>query len=282
VLPASAGVRPDDWKSTKTAVIREMKIEREFLPVAQLNGNFGWNAHASIFVYMHSNPLVAERVLASSMELVIPRRRDRFASAQIPENADYFAEDADMVVAQRLHGRIFRLQADMIPLHIERLDGRFLILGHGDDDIAVVRRLLLPDNDVIPVVNAGFDHAVADDGKHEDFVVLHHVEREGEIFFNIFHCGDRHAGSNLADQRHPGDRQANHLDLVFFSEQFDGARLGRIPADKPFLLEPVQMSVHGGAGSEADRFADFADGRRIPLLPYFASNKIEYSLLPIR
>ena len=52
----------------------------------------------------------------------------------------------------------------MIASPLERLDGRFVVLRHRHDDIAVVRRLLLADDDVISVMDAGLDHALTDDG----------------------------------------------------------------------------------------------------------------------
>src|SRR5207247_1642874 len=75
--------------------------------------------------------------------------------SQRPEHPDHLAEDLDVRRADRLVGRVLRLQPDASVLAEEPLDGRLVrglvLADERDDDVTVARVLLAAGADVAPL-----------------------------------------------------------------------------------------------------------------------------------
>ena len=180
----------------------------------------------------------------------------------VAEDADDLAEDRHMLQAKRFHRLVLRLQANVILLFIETLHGRFIVVRHRHDNVAVVRRLLLADDDIIAVVNARVDHAVADDAEHEHRMVADKMARQRKVILDILGCRDRHARRDVADERHAGYGDGRGAVVAGRPVgNLDRARLGRVPPDQAFLLQTLKMAMDGRAGGEAYRFADLRERR---------------------
>lgn len=150
-------------------------------------------------------------VLLGFRIFVSPSIKEEFGLVQVAEQADDLAQDGYMFQTKRFHRRILRLQANMVTFFIERLDRCLVILRHGHNDITVVRRLLLADNHVIPVMYSSFDHAVANHGKHKDVTISCIVLWQRKIIFNILCRCDRHACGDLPNNRNAVTLCANKL-----------------------------------------------------------------------
>src|SRR5436305_636965 len=91
-------------------------------------------------------------------------------TASLAEQTDHAADDADqadVVGHDRLEGRVLGNQLDVAVAALEALD-RGVAVDHGDDDRAVGRLLLRPDEDHVAVEDAGVDHAFAPNPKQEE------------------------------------------------------------------------------------------------------------------
>ena len=65
----------------------------------------------------------------------------------IPVQTDYFPQNEDGIQDYRLHACILWLQPIIVVLFIESFAGRFIVVRHGYDDIAVFSRGLFSDDD---------------------------------------------------------------------------------------------------------------------------------------
>ena len=167
-------------------------------------------------------------------------------SSEGPEESYDLAEYGHAVQYDRFHGGVLRLEPVVAVLLIEALDSRFILFSHRNDDVTVMRNILLAYDDTVTVVYAGFDHAVADDIQQEDFtvVVCREVFRQREVFVDVLDCSDRQTGSDLAEYRNMYD---GTILFVFLRNDFDGPRLRRIPLYISLLLQFGEVSMDGGA-----------------------------------
>ena len=65
----------------------------------------------------------------------------------VPVQTDYFPQNDDGIQDDRIHARIFWLQTIVVVFFVESFAGRFIIVRHGYDDIAVFSRGLFSDDD---------------------------------------------------------------------------------------------------------------------------------------
>src|SRR5207302_8121704 len=167
----------------------------------------------------------------------------------------------------RLIRRVFRVQPHAVGLAEEPLDGGRGLVGlvvfqPGDNDAAIGRIFAGADHDKITGEDADVLHAVAMDLEGEGRVRADQFLAEDQVILDVLFGEDRLAGSDAA---HQGDRN----DLAEFGlhfvdvDDFDGARLGRIAPDVALPLQSVEVVLNRGAGGESDRFANFANGRRV-------------------
>ena len=84
---------------------------------------------------------------------------------------------------------------------LERLDGG-LAIDHGRDDFAVLRVLLLPDDDPVAVRDGRVDHRVTGHLQHEQAALADQLPGEREDVLDLLVGGDRHTGGDPADERH--------------------------------------------------------------------------------
>src|SRR6185436_7624248 len=73
-----------------------------------------------------------------------------------------------------------------------------------------------------------------------------------------------------------GDRRRLRL-----AAQLDRARLRRVALDEARALEVREVSVNGRGGREANRLADLADGRRVPVRVRVLRQEVENLALPL-
>ena len=99
--------------------------------------------------------------------LIILRRNTSTKASIIPRQRDDLAEDADRVGIDRLHFRVFGLEAVAAVLLEEALDRGFVV-DHGDDDLAVFGVLALFDDDDVAVQDADVAHTFALDAKRKE------------------------------------------------------------------------------------------------------------------
>ena len=147
-------------------------------------------------------------------------------------------------------GGIFRHQPDLAVLALQPLD-RGLVAQQRDDDLAVVRRLLGMDDDLVAVKDSGVDHRVPAHAKGEAFAVV----APGEIPLDILLRKNGQPGRHDADNGHP-----------LLLRQGDGAVFAAVDADQTGLVQLGQMIMYGGRGFQANRLHDFAHGGRVTLL----------------
>ena len=89
------------------------------------------------------------------------------------------------------------------------------------------------------------------------------------------------AGGDLADDgKAPADHRVGRL-LRPVDQQLDGARLGRVAAQQPDLLEVREVRVHGRRRGEPDRLADVAHGGRVAVLRRVLLDEVEDLLLAL-
>ncbi|MNC49716.1 hypothetical protein D3C75_989140 [compost metagenome] len=105
--------------------------------------------------------------------------------------------------------------------------------------------------------------------------------RKRKISFDVLRGRNGNASGDFAYQRNLLDGMGEHLQTFFASQYFDGSGFGRVPADHALLLQPLQMSVNGGAGCQAYGFANLPYGGRITFIADFIFDKFEDRLLPI-
>ncbi|MNR38762.1 hypothetical protein D3C85_1568950 [compost metagenome] len=110
------------------------------------------------------------------------------------------------------------------------------------------------------------------------------MSRQRKVILNILCCCNRHPGSNLSNDWNACYCLNELMNIlgILLSQQFYCTRFRRIAADKPFLLQPVQMAMYRGAGSQSNSFADFPDRRRITLAADFVTYKFQDRQLATR
>lgn len=182
----------------------------------------------------------------------------------MPVEADDFAADDDFFGNDRLVLIIFRLQTDVIFLFVEALDGRIFIANECDYDVAILRVILLGNDEVVAFMDACIDHAVASNDEHEAVVILaDEFGRQGIDGLRVFICGDRFACTDGSNERH----RDHLLAAPGICHDFDRARRVRILADRALKFQTLQIIVHGGCRAQTDRLSDLADrsgGSRCP------------------
>src|SRR5580700_6002719 len=95
-----------------------------------------------------------------------PKLVNIVAALHAAENRYHLAEDGGVIAEDRREGRVVGHQPDVPVALLERLDGG-LAVDHGRDDLAVLRVLLLADDDPVPVGDGSVDHRVTGDLEHE-------------------------------------------------------------------------------------------------------------------
>lgn len=174
---------------------------------------------------------------------------------------DDLTENGDVSRDNRLIVIIFRLETDMISLAVVTLYRCFLTTYECNDDITVVRGILLCDDEEISFLDPRIDHGITADGQDETRDVSNELCRKGEHRFDIFLCDDRRARTNDTDDRCRDDLltlPGGHL-----LRELDGTRTGRIALDHAELLETAEIAVHSRGRTETDRSADLSDGRGV-------------------
>src|SRR5579871_3750502 len=114
-------------------------------------------------------------------------------------------DDLDIARVDWRHRAILRLEPDAAGLAVEAFHRR-LAVDHRDDDLAVLRGALRPNEDEIPVHDRSFDHRIALYAQHERIRrARHELRRKREFAFDILLRGNRNAGGNPAEDRHDDD-----------------------------------------------------------------------------
>ena len=117
------------------------------------------------------------------------------------QHRDDLAEDLGVVAQDRLEVGVAGEQPGVAVALAEDLD-RGLVVEHGRDDLAVLRRLLLTDDDPVAVADRGVDHRLTDDLEHEQLALADELAGEREDLVDLLLGGDRDAGGDAADERH--------------------------------------------------------------------------------
>src|SRR5262245_54301429 len=76
----------------------------------------------------------------------------------LPHHADANAQHPRFLYVDRLHRRVSRLEANSVLFGVPTLERRLVIVGQGDDDLTLLRRVLLANYNVITVGDMVFDH----------------------------------------------------------------------------------------------------------------------------
>ncbi len=133
------------------------------------------------------------------------------------------------------------------------------IVDHNGGDFSVINRLLLADDYIISVKNAGFNHAVPLDLKQKSLSISRKISRQGYVFFDVLLGEQRFAGGDPADKRNRSDTagfRGNGASLILENADPRGPFGVRGMAEMPFLpLAPaVVAAVHDATGVWFDRF----------------------------
>src|SRR4051812_24995349 len=104
--------------------------------------------------------------------------------------ADQLSLDADSVIELRRVLVIRRLKADAVLLFEETLERYRVLLDLGHDDVAVMRRLLWPDDDVVAVSDVCINHRVAADPQNVSVAIGCDSVRNGEGLARLLVCLD--------------------------------------------------------------------------------------------
>ena len=140
---------------------------------------------------------------------------------------------------------VLGLQADVVLLAEEALDGR-LVLDQRDDDLAVVGVVGRLDDDEVALEDAGVPHRVAADPQD---VVAALAADHGRAPRGTPRCSPRRGS---ARRRRPGRRAAArraHDALGPVDQDLDRPRLGRVAAQHARALELGEVRVHGRRAS---------------------------------
>src|SRR5215210_5812040 len=141
---------------------------------------------------------------------------------------------------------VLGLEADLAPVAEEALDGRLVgrlvVACERHDDVAVLRRLLAADDDVVVGHDPRFDHALALDPQ-EKLLPGPRGERlrDCKVVLHILLREERPARCDLANKRQ--DAYACSLPegavggWAFTAQELERPRLGRVAADVPRPLQ---------------------------------------------
>src|SRR4051812_20184319 len=233
-----------------------------------------------------SEPWSAPRSLSSSC-IPKPRRRSvrSMVSGHLPQHADHPAEDAHLARADRLHGLVLRLQTHVVGLLEEALDRR-LLADEGDDDLAVLRRVLPADDHAVVREDAGVLHRLAADAEQVLAVLAAGDLRHLDVVLDVLLREQRLARGDVADQRDAGGlddrlhgvRRGGRRAI----QQLDGPRLRRIAPQQTNLLQVRQVRVDRGGRREPDRLPDVPHRRRIAVARGVLFDEVEDLLLALR
>ena len=164
----------------------------------------------------------------------------------------------------------------MAVLPVEGLDRGFALhaFDHGHDDVAVLRRILLVDEDVVAVEDACVDHRLAVHREHEVRSPADEPAGHREAVFDVLFGEDGRAGGDAADDGQIHDVVA--LDgrrglLRLAADDVHRAALAGLLLDEPLILQLPDGLVDRGRGLDAQIPRDVADrGRIAPLGHVFA------------
>jgi hypothetical protein len=131
---------------------------------------------------------------------------------------------------------------------------------------------------VVAVEDAGVAHRVSAHTEHVLTRVATGERGHLDVLLDVLLGQHGRAGGNAADD---GQATRAHGLLRLVDEQLEGARLGRIAPQEADLLEVREVRVDGRRRGQADRLADVADGRRVPVLGRVALDELEDLLLTL-
>ncbi len=121
-------------------------------------------------------------------------------SVVVPHGGDDAAEDGDFVADDGFHVVVLRLEAELVILFVERLDGGF-VLDERDDLVSVAGFGSPLGDDDVSVQNAGVDHTLAFDAQGEVGFIGRHGAVERDIAFDLFDGEDGLTGGDGAEER---------------------------------------------------------------------------------
>jgi hypothetical protein len=126
-------------------------------------------------------------------------RRRRARPSDAAEERDDLPEDRHVAHVDRFECRVLGLQAHPVGLLEEPLHRR-VVSDESHDDVAVRCRVLLPDDDEVPVEDACLDHGVAPDAQDEGRLIGH-LDRERHRGFDVLGSQEGSTSSDLPQQR---------------------------------------------------------------------------------
>ena len=161
---------------------------------------------------------------------------------------------------------------------VEPLD-RGLVVQQRDDCFARLGHGLLADQDVVPVHDAVFDHAVPVYLEGEDIpVLLHHACRKSHVFLDVLFGENRQPGGYTAEDRDPDDAAGARRGGIPGPHDFYRAGLHGIAADIALFLDRPKVVV-SRAGTDSKLLRDLPDTGWIPYPADLFAYKIVYVLL---
>ena len=146
------------------------------------------------------------------------------------------------------------------------------------DDVAVMDFFALLQNHDVAVQNVRADHRIAAHSQRERAVIFCNIGRarvERNVSFDVLLGQCRHAGRNLAVDRHIGDAD-------FLDGRDQRARFAGVTLQKSFSLERGDVLHHRRLTGESKMTLDFARARSESFVALLALDKIENAFLPLR
>ncbi|CAN1721793.1 protein of unknown function [Hyphomicrobium sp. 1Nfss2.1] len=189
--------------------------------------------------------------------------------ASIPAHqADKAALDINLIGAEDagLEFRIGGFEGDGGALLTQPLQGRFLMLHEGDDDVTVLGGVAAADDDDVAVVNASFDHRVTLYLQGEVLAIGEQVGRAGDVVAVVLNGADRRAGGDAAHDGHGhraavDDGRGGRGEIAIGAAAFDDAGLeatsafGRCRGWGLIFGEADDLDGSGAVGEAADETA---------------------------
>ena len=151
------------------------------------------------------------------------------------------------------------MQEKSLSIPLEALQGVAFALHIGDDDVPVLCFLLFPDQDQVPVVDAGTGHAVAPGMEQEKVAPAHQAYRQVHDLLDGFLLQGEVAAGDAPDDP---DRRRFPADFVGLLRHHDMA----VIVDDPAVCHGVQHPLHGGQ-RDAGAGGDLASGGGPAVVP---------------
>src|SRR3954452_14235304 len=151
-------------------------------------------------------------------------------SIESANDPDQLSLDPDIRIELRRIGRVRRLEADLVLLLEEALEGHGVrapagLLDLGDHDVAVSGGRLWADEDEIPVRDVGLDHRIAADAKNVCVAARGEEVWDRHGFAGVLIRLDRATGRDFADDRqHVRLRRGRLRDELARETEPDGRR----------------------------------------------------------